>query len=78
MRRLVIAGLVLGIVFSGIGLLLSSFPRSRVQALVCALVTWGVAVFAFDLAALGIIVSTKAVHASQEIEALCDATHVNS
>ena len=36
------------------------------------------AVFAFDLAALGVIVSTKAVQASREIDVICDATHVNS
>ena len=38
----------------------------------------GLAVFAFDLAVLGIVVSTQAVRASQEIEAVCDATHVNN
>jgi Cu-processing system permease protein len=76
--RLAISGVILGIAFSGIGLLVSSFARSRVQALVCALLAWGAAVFAFDLAALGVIVSTQATEASQEIEVLCDATHVNS
>lgn len=76
--KMAASGLVLGIVFSGIGLALSTFARSRVQALVCALLAWGVAVFAFDLAALGVIVSTKAVQASHEIDVICDATHVNS
>lgn len=78
MLKLALSGLVLGVAFSGIGLLLSTFARSRVQALVCALLAWGVAVFAFDLAALGVIVSTKAVQASHDIDVVCDATHVNS
>jgi len=76
--KLAISGLILGIVFSSIGLLLSTFARSRVQALVCVLLAWGVAVFAFDLAALGVIVSTSGVEASQEIDLVCEATHVNS
>jgi Cu-processing system permease protein len=76
--RLAISALVLGIAFNGIGLLVSTLACSRVQALVCALLTWGVAVFVFDLAALGAIVSTKAVQASQEIDLVCDATHVNA
>ena len=76
--RLAISALVLGIAFNGIGLLLSTLAGSRVQALVCALLTWGVAVFVFDLAALGAIVSTKAVQASHEIDLVCDATHVNA
>jgi Cu-processing system permease protein len=76
--KLALSGLVLGIVFTGIGLLASTFARSRVQALVCALLAWGVAVFAFDLAALGVIVSANAVEASREIDLVCDATHVNA
>ena len=76
--RLGASGLVLGLAFTGIGLLVSSFSRSRVQALVGALLVWGVAVFAFDLAVLGVLVSTQAVRASQEIEVVCDATHVQS
>ncbi len=76
--KLASSGLALGIAFNGIGLLISTVSRSRVQALVCALLTWGVAVFAFDLAALGVIVSTKAVRSSHEIDLVCDATHVNS
>jgi Cu-processing system permease protein len=76
--KLAISGLGLGIVFCGIGLFVSTISRSRVQALVFALLSWGFAVFAFDLIAMGIIVSTNAVKASQEIEVICDATHVNS
>ena len=76
--KLALSGLVLGILFNGVGLLASAFARSRGQALVCALLAWGVAVFAFDLAALGVIVSTNAVRASHEIDLLCDATHVNA
>lgn len=75
--KLALSGLALGIAFNGIGLLISSLVRSRVQALVFVLLAWGVAVFAFDLAALGVIVSTKAVQASHEIDIVCDATHVN-
>jgi len=76
--KLALSGLVLGVVFTGVGLVLSTFARSRVQALVFALLAWGVAVFVFDLAALGIITSTKAVQASHEIDLVCDATHVNN
>jgi Cu-processing system permease protein len=76
--RLAASTIALGIVFAGIGLLASTFARSRVQALVCALLAWGVAVFAFDLAALGVIVSTRAVPASHELDLICDATHVNA
>jgi Cu-processing system permease protein len=76
--KLALSGLALGTAFNGIGLLISTLARSRVQALVCALLAWGVAVFAFDLAALGVIVSTKAIQASHEIDVVCDATHVNS
>jgi ABC-type transport system involved in multi-copper enzyme maturation permease subunit len=75
--KLSCSGLLLGIAFTGIGLLVSTLARARIQALVCALLTWGVAVFAFDLTALGMIVSTRAVQASVEIDLLCDATHVN-
>src|SRR6185369_8343479 len=76
--KLAISVVVLGVAFCGIGLVVSTFSRSRVQALVFALLSWGIAVFAFDLAALGIIVSSKAVAASHEIDLICDATHVNS
>jgi ABC-type transport system involved in multi-copper enzyme maturation permease subunit len=68
----------LGIVFLAIGLTVSTFSRTRVQALVLALLTWCVAVFVFDLVALGCLVSTKSSGAAQEIEVVCDATHVNA
>ena len=48
------------------------------QSLVAALLVWCFAVFVFDLIALGFFVSTKAPAAAQEIEFVCDATHVNS
>jgi Cu-processing system permease protein len=76
--RLASSGLVLGIVFLAIGLAVSTFSRTRVQALVLALLTWCVAVFVFDLVALGWLVSTKSSSAAQEIEVVCDATHVNA
>jgi Cu-processing system permease protein len=76
--RLAISGLALGIVFCAVGLLISTVCRSRIQALVLALLAWCTAVFVFDLVALGVIVSTKSVHAAQEIELICDATHVNN
>ncbi len=76
--KLAISGLALGIAFCAVGLFVSTISRSRVQALVLALLSWGFAVFAFDLIAMGIIVSTNAVKASQEIEVICDATHVNT
>jgi Cu-processing system permease protein len=76
--RLAISGLGLGALFLAIGLTLSTFSRTRVQALVLALVAWCVAVFVFDLVALGCLVSTKAATASHEIEIVCDAAHVNS
>jgi ABC-type transport system involved in multi-copper enzyme maturation permease subunit len=76
--RLAVSGLVLGIVFLGIGLAISTFARTRVQSLVVALLTWCMAVFVFDLVALGVMVSTKSPVAAQEIEVLCDTTHVNA
>jgi ABC-type transport system involved in multi-copper enzyme maturation permease subunit len=76
--RLASSGLVLGIVFLAIGLTVSAFSRTRVQSLVLALLTWCVAVFVFDLVALGWLVSTKSLGAAQEIEVVCDATHVNA
>lgn len=75
--RLALSGLVLGFVFLSIGLALSVFSRTRVQALVLALLAWGLAIFVFDLAALGFLVSTRSSAAAQEIEIVCDATHVN-
>ena len=76
--KLALSGIALGITFCGLGLLVSTFARSRIQALVCALLAWGMAVFAFDLAVLGAIVSTRSIEAAQEIEVVCDPTHVNS
>jgi Cu-processing system permease protein len=76
--RLALSGLGLGVLFLAIGLTLSTFSRTRVQALVLALLAWCVVVFVFDLVALGCLVSTKAATASHEIEIVCDATHINS
>ena len=75
---LAFSGLALGIVFLGVGLAVSTFCRTRVQALVLALLAWCGAVFVFDLVALGVLLSTRAPVATQEIEALCDTTHVNA
>jgi ABC-type transport system involved in multi-copper enzyme maturation permease subunit len=75
--RLAVSGLMLGIVFLTIGLTISTFARTRVQSLVFALLTWCVAVFAFDLVALGCLVSAKSRVAARELEVVCDATHVN-
>jgi len=76
--RLAASGLVLGILFVGIGLLISTLCRTRVQSLVVTLLTWCFAVFVFDLVALALLVSTKAYVAAQELEMVCDATHVNA
>jgi Cu-processing system permease protein len=76
--KLALSGLALGVLFLAAGLLISTFSRSRVQALVLALLAWCLAVFVFDLVALGILVSTKAPAAANEIELVCDATHVNA
>ena len=75
--RLAVSGLVLGILFLSIGLVISTFCRTRVQSLVVALLLWCVAVFVFDLVALSVLLSTQATTASQEIEILCDTTHIN-
>jgi Cu-processing system permease protein len=74
--RLAGSGLGLGIVCLGIGTMISTFCRTRVQALVAALLGWCVAVFAFDLVALGVLLSTRSSVAAQEIELVCDATHL--
>jgi Cu-processing system permease protein len=76
--KMAVSGVILGIAFTGIGLVVSTVSRTRVQALVCALLAWGAAVFAFDLAVLGVVVSSKSVQAAQEIDLMCDATHVNA
>ena len=72
------SGLMLGIIFVGIGLVISTFCRTRVQSLVVTLLAWCLAVFVFDLVALSLVVSTKAPVAAQEIEIICDAMHVNA
>jgi Cu-processing system permease protein len=76
--RLAVSGLALGIVFVAIGLLISALSRTRVQALVLALLTWCVAIFVFDLVALAAFVSAQSPSAAREIEIICDATHVNT
>ena len=53
------SGLVLGVVFLGLGLAISVLCRTRVQSLVAALLAWCFAVFAFDLIALGLLVSVR-------------------
>lgn len=75
---LAISGLGLGLVFLAIGLAISALCRTRVQALVCALLTWCVAVFAFDLIAMGLVVTLNSTQAAHEIEQATDATHVTS
>jgi Cu-processing system permease protein len=75
---LAISGLMLGVIFLGVGLLISTLCRTRVQALVCALLTWCIAVFAFDLVAMGIVVTANSNQATREIEQATDATHVTS
>jgi ABC-type transport system involved in multi-copper enzyme maturation permease subunit len=76
--RLAISGLALGVVFVGLGLAISCFSRSRVQAIVLALLAWCAFVFVLDLVALAIIVSSKSPAATREIEIVCDAMHVNA
>ena len=75
---LALSGLVLGVIFLGVGLLISTLCRTRVQALVCALLTWCIAVFAFDLVAMGVVVTANSTQAAHEIEEATDATHVTS
>jgi Cu-processing system permease protein len=72
------SGLVLGIVFVAVGMWISVLCRTRVQALVVALLSWCAAVFAFDLIALGLLVSARAPLAAQEIDAYCDPMHVTA
>ncbi len=76
--KLALSGLVLGIVFLALGLVISTVCRTRVQALVCALLAWCMAVFVFDLAAMGWLVTTRSAQAAREVEAATDATHVNA
>lgn len=76
--KLAISALVLGVVFVAAGLAISALLRTRVQALVAALLVWCFAIFVFDLAALGLLLATRAPAAAQEIELACDPTHVNA
>ena len=76
--RLAVSGLALGFIFLAIGLAISTFSRTRVQSLVLALLTWCLAIFVFDLVALGWLVSTSSSVAAREIEVVCDAMHVNA
>jgi Cu-processing system permease protein len=52
--KLSISTIAIGIIFGAIGTAVSVFARSRIHALVFILLVWGVAVFAFDLVALGV------------------------
>ncbi len=76
--KLALSGLILGLVFLAAGLVISTFCRSRVQALVLALLAWGAAVFAFDLAAMGWVLTAHSAEAAREVEIATDATHVNA
>ena len=76
--RLALTGLVLGLIFVAIGLAISSLSRTRVQSLVLSCLFWGGAVFAFDLVALGALVSVASPVAQKEIDIACDPTHVNA
>ncbi len=76
--NLAVSGLVLGAIFVAIGLLISTVCRTRVQALVCALLTWCVVVFAFDLIAMGVVIEANSTQAAHEIETATDAMHVNA
>jgi Cu-processing system permease protein len=76
--KLAASGLALGIIFMAIGLAISAFSKTRVQAIVAALLIWCTFVFVFDLIALGAIVSFKSSAAAREIELVCDAMHVNA
>src|SRR5262249_19752569 len=76
--KLAISGLALGVVFMAIGLAISAFSKTRVQAIVAALLIWCAFVFVFDLVALGPIVSFKSPVPAREIELVCDAMHVNA
>jgi ABC-type transport system involved in multi-copper enzyme maturation permease subunit len=75
---LAVSGLGLGLVFLAVGLAISTLCRTRVQALVCALLTWCVVVFAFDLVAMGVVTVANSSQAAREIEQATDATHVTS
>ena len=76
--KLALSGLLLGCIFLAVGLCISTFSRTRVQALVFALLTWCLVVFAFDLVALGCVVVGTTPQATREVEAVTDATHINN
>lgn len=76
--KLAASALGLGVIFLAIGLLVSTACRTRVQSLVLSLLTWCVAVFAFDLVALGVLLNLKAPAANHDIEIHCDTTHVHA
>ncbi len=76
--ELAASGLVLGLVFVAVGLLVSVLCRTRVQALVLALLAWCAAVFVFDLVAVGVVVVTHSAEAAREKEMVTGATHVNA
>lgn len=76
--KLALSGLALAITFLAAGLTISAFLRTRVQALVAALLTWCFAVFVFDLVVLGTLLAVRSPVAAQEIEVACDTMHVNS
>ncbi len=74
--RLACSGLVLGILFLGLGLAISVLCRTRLQALVLALLAWCGAVFAFDLVGMGVTVMAETPQAAREVETATDAAHV--
>jgi Cu-processing system permease protein len=76
--KLAVSGLALGILFLAIGFAISSFSKTRVQAIVLALLAWCAFVFVYDLVALGAVISVKSPAAAREIELVCDAMHVNA
>ncbi len=76
--KLALSGLVLGIIFLAIGLPISTFCRTRVQALVLALLAWCLSVFVFDLAAMGLLLTTQTPQAAREVETAVGATHITS
>jgi ABC-type transport system involved in multi-copper enzyme maturation permease subunit len=76
--RLAVSGLGLGVLFIALGQAISVFCRTRVRALVAALLAWCLFVFVFDLVALSVVLSSKSSAAAREIELVCDATHVNA
>ncbi len=72
------SGVVLGILFLALGLSISVFCRTCVKALVFALLAWCIAVFAFDLVSMGVMLSVEAPQAAREVETATDATHVRN